>query len=214
MTGGQYATHRCSTRAARAAPPTSWTRATSTWAAWRRSTSTRSWAPPPAWCRRPSSNIVGLTTTIAAHELGHLSGLQHQDAFGPIGSGIYAGVNPAEFYPAYTGAAERHRDAAGHHGLAGLRRHDAARHGRPAATYVGERDAVKLAFNDTGTVLQQANLPTLDAGRTARRPVGHRPRPTTCHVSGQPSTAAAPCPPWRCRTRCRPATRTPARPST
>jgi Ca2+-binding RTX toxin-like protein len=48
-----------------------------------------------------SANVVGLTTTIAAHELGHLSGLQHQDALGPIGTGISGGVDPSSFYPAY-----------------------------------------------------------------------------------------------------------------
>jgi Ca2+-binding RTX toxin-like protein len=48
-----------------------------------------------------SDNIIGLTTTIAAHELGHLVGLQHQDANGPIGAGIAGGINPSSFYPAY-----------------------------------------------------------------------------------------------------------------
>ena len=48
-----------------------------------------------------SANIIGLTTTIAAHELGHLVGLQHQDALGPIGTGIDSGINPDSFYPAY-----------------------------------------------------------------------------------------------------------------
>ncbi|HVS38582.1 MAG TPA: Ig-like domain repeat protein, partial [Gemmataceae bacterium] len=50
-----------------------------------------------------SANIVGLSTEIAAHELGHLSGLQHQDALGPIGSGVYSGIDPEEFYPALPG---------------------------------------------------------------------------------------------------------------
>ena len=41
-----------------------------------------------------SDDFVGLSATIAAHELGHLSGLDHGDSFGPIGSGIYSGVDP------------------------------------------------------------------------------------------------------------------------
>ncbi len=49
-----------------------------------------------------SANIIGMTTTIAAHELGHLSGLQHQDALGPIGAGIFSGIDPTSFYPAYS----------------------------------------------------------------------------------------------------------------
>ncbi len=50
-----------------------------------------------------SANIIGLSTTIAAHELGHLSGLQHQDAISPVGNGIYGGIDPEAFYPALPG---------------------------------------------------------------------------------------------------------------
>ena len=41
-----------------------------------------------------SVDFIGLSATIAAHELGHLSGLEHADAYGPIGSGIYSGLTP------------------------------------------------------------------------------------------------------------------------
>ena len=44
-----------------------------------------------------SANFVALSSDVAAHELGHLSGLHHADSFGPIGSGIYAGVDPSVY---------------------------------------------------------------------------------------------------------------------
>ncbi len=50
-----------------------------------------------------SADFVALSSTIAAHELGHLSGLEHGDSFGPIGSGIYSGVNPVLYVPEYAG---------------------------------------------------------------------------------------------------------------
>jgi Ca2+-binding RTX toxin-like protein len=103
------------------------------------------------------ANIIGLSTTIAAHELGHLSGLQHQDAFGPIGSGIYDLVNPNEFGPTYTGpenANQTPQDIMASPASVGSTLLNAV-----AGTYIGERDAVKLAFTDTGTTVQRTNLP-------------------------------------------------------
>ena len=48
-------------------------------------------------------NLVALSATVAAHELGHMAGLRHADAFGPVGSGVYLPANTADFRPAYPG---------------------------------------------------------------------------------------------------------------
>ena len=57
-----------------------------------------------------SANFINLSAGLAEHELAHLSGLRHTDAFGPIGSGGYAvllngtlvsGINPKLFYPVF-----------------------------------------------------------------------------------------------------------------
>ena len=46
-------------------------------------------------------NVVFASAQIAAHEVGHLLGLRHHDAFGPIGAGI--GVAADKYDPVYTG---------------------------------------------------------------------------------------------------------------
>ncbi|HUY32931.1 MAG TPA: PKD domain-containing protein [Pirellulales bacterium] len=120
-----------------------------------------------------SANIINLTAEIAAHELGHLSGLRHSDAMGPIvdangnPAGIYAGVNAGNYYPAYSGPAnatetpEHIMASPGSMGTTLLQAAGLDSSGNPTQpTYFGEREAVKLAFNDTGTVVQQADLPT------------------------------------------------------
>ena len=50
-----------------------------------------------------SANFVQLTSKIIAHELGHLLGLRHQDAFGPIGFGVNIATGSDGFTPEYTG---------------------------------------------------------------------------------------------------------------
>ena len=105
-----------------------------------------------------SANVVGLTATITAHELGHMAGLLHADAFGPVGTGIYAGVAPTRFLPAYTGPAGATETP--HHVMAsplslGTTLFDAA-----GPTAFGAREAIKLAFNETGVVrAEQATAP-------------------------------------------------------
>ena len=116
-----------------------------------------------------ADNFVGLSTTIAAHELGHLSGLEHQDAFGPIGSGVNSMTIADEFSPAFPGplnAAETAQDVMASPDSVGTTLQDAAN-----PTNLGERDLIALAFNDTGTVLQQTNLTTGQAVPQGTSPV-------------------------------------------
>ena len=100
-----------------------------------------------------SADFVGLSATIAAHELGHLSGLEHGDSFGPIGSGIYSGVNPDLYVPAFTGPVDgtetvRHIMASGASVNATL--FDAI-----DDPYFGEREAIKLAYGEDGSPVNE-----------------------------------------------------------
>jgi Ca2+-binding RTX toxin-like protein len=101
-----------------------------------------------------SDNFIGLTSTVAAHEVGHLSGgLRHADAFGPIGTGAYSGLTRS-YYPAVpvspTGGPETPLHIMASPLSVGTTLFDAA-----GNTFFGEREAMKLAFADTGTTIPE-----------------------------------------------------------
>lgn len=91
-----------------------------------------------------SANFIELTAKIAAHELGHLMGLRHRDAFGPIGSGIGGVPGRAAYTPPYpgpVGANETNRHIMGSPAATGETLQNAV-----SGQYFGARSAVKLAF--------------------------------------------------------------------
>ena len=89
-----------------------------------------------------------LTSTTISHELGHILGLRHADAFGPIGSGINAeSFASAGFaFPGPSDATE-----SGFH----IMQTDSD-NGVPFETFFGEREAVKLSFNERGSVVSES----------------------------------------------------------
>jgi len=101
-----------------------------------------------------SANFVALTAKVAAHELGHLMGLRHGDAFGPIGSGISPTIPAGAYTPAYpgpSGASESNNHIMGSPASTGESFNDAV-----SNQYFGARSAVKLAmFTFQGQVLNE-----------------------------------------------------------
>jgi Ca2+-binding RTX toxin-like protein len=109
---------------------------------------------------RTPDNVIQVSATVAAHELGHLMGLRHGDAFGPIGSGVYVGdpgFHPAVYTPGYAGpaaAAETRENVMGSPESVGVSTLAAAglkADGTPGVLpHFGEREAIKLAFASSG----------------------------------------------------------------
>ena len=104
-----------------------------------------------------SVDIVGLSTTIAAHELGHLSGLEHFDSFGPIGSGIYDQVDPTLYNPTYPGSTDA--DETIWHIMASGASVHATLEDAIDDPFFGEREAVVLAYGEDGTPTNEQTTP-------------------------------------------------------
>ena len=101
------------------------------------------------------SNIIGLSATIAAHELGHLSGLEHQDSFGPIGAGFYPGISESLIDPAYTGPDDA--DEATDNIIASGASVGQTTEEAIDDPFFGAREAIGLAYGEDGTPTVEPN---------------------------------------------------------
>ena len=105
-----------------------------------------------------SANVVSASTWIAAHELGHLLGLRHADAFGPVG--FVANTAPQavglEATPANPGAPaawETNTSIMATPALTGFTLADLT-----TSHFFGVREAVKLAFNQRAPIVPDGRL--------------------------------------------------------
>jgi len=104
-----------------------------------------------------SAEFVSYSATVGARMLGHLGGLRHGDSFGPIGMGISSTGLPdaADYSPIYPGPAGA--DEINDHIMATEDSVGAnPGHDSTAVPFFSERSAVKLAFNESGTVYAEA----------------------------------------------------------
>src|SRR5262249_13666507 len=100
-----------------------------------------------------SDNFVALSSEIAAHELGHLVGLQHADSFGPIGLGIHNPPGADALLPLYPGPALAFETA--WHIMASPASVGTSLDDAVGNTFFGEREDVKLAFDESGTIVPE-----------------------------------------------------------
>ncbi len=98
------------------------------------------------------TDFQNLSITIAAHEVGHTLGQQHQDAFGPISFGITNPPGPNSFNPSYNGlvgAFQTDNNIMASPASVGSTLANAA----SGLINVGERSAIVFAFIQNGTTI-------------------------------------------------------------
>ena len=98
-------------------------------------------------------NFIALTSTVAAHELAHLFGVRHQDAFGDVGQGIYVGLNPNRFRPLFTGPTLA--EATINHLISSPSSVGTTLVHAAGNPFLGPRESLKLAFGETGNTLTE-----------------------------------------------------------
>src|SRR5262249_31011978 len=101
-------------------------------------------------------NWVVLSTKMAAHEMAHLLGVRHQDAFGPIGFGIHTPPGAGAYTPPYpgpSGAFETFNHIISSPASVGSDRFNDVN----STLFFGEREAVKIAFALSGTTVNEVS---------------------------------------------------------
>src|SRR5262249_34039336 len=101
-----------------------------------------------------STNFVLLSSKIAAHELAHLMGVLHEDSFGPIGFGLHSPPGGGAYIPTFTGPDGAFETFS--HIISSPATVGSSRFTDLGDVYFGEREAIKLAFAERGTVVAEA----------------------------------------------------------
>ncbi|MBL8811346.1 MAG: pre-peptidase C-terminal domain-containing protein [Planctomycetaceae bacterium] len=152
-------------------------------------------APNLAKPASTSANLRALSAKIAAHELGHLLGMRHYDAFGPIGFGINGPPGASLFVPAYGGLSAAFETA--DHIISSPAAVGTTRFNDLRNLYFGEREAIKLAlaFSDSAQIhtaeTSQPHQEINSASPVTLKPLDAPSFATSGYVQGKSSRADA-----------------------
>lgn len=100
-----------------------------------------------------SENCVRLSSKIAAHELAHMLGVRHADAFGPIAFAVHTPPGSAGYKPSFPGPSAGFESF--DHLIGSPSTIGSDRFNDLGDLFFGEREAVKLAFNERGVVIAE-----------------------------------------------------------
>jgi Ca2+-binding RTX toxin-like protein len=115
--------------------------------------------PVPTTVEGWTPYVVNLTATIAGHEGGHALGLRHGDAYGAIGKGVNSAAQAGRYLPSLV-ASDTFPFAfdavdTKSHVMSSPESNGSSILDSAGQTYLGLREAIKLAFADTGTVRRE-----------------------------------------------------------
>lgn len=100
-----------------------------------------------------SANFIGMASGVGAHELGHIVGLRHHDSMGPIGAGISPDPGSVPYHPDYPGPTGANETAG--HTMASPASVGSPLSALAGNTFLSERSAVKLSFNEQGSAVAE-----------------------------------------------------------
>ncbi|HRX83744.1 MAG TPA: hypothetical protein P5572_01855 [Phycisphaerae bacterium] len=110
------------------------------------------------------ADIVKASMNLAGHEIGHLEGLRHHDSFTPIGSGVPGSAVAAGFTPPYPGPTTAPLTLTDVQSLTTALPGGFTPAQLTADLIVGQRAAIKLAFNEDPAYYLESSLPGGPAG--------------------------------------------------
>ncbi|MCB9850354.1 MAG: hypothetical protein H6817_06575 [Phycisphaerales bacterium] len=105
------------------------------------------------------ADIVKASINLAGHEIGHLEGLRHHDSFTPIGTGVPGSMVAAGFTPPYPGPTTAPDTLTDVESLTTALPGGFTLAQLTADLGIGQRSAIKLAFNEDGAFYLESSLP-------------------------------------------------------